>query len=355
MSDINALLSQLRLTRTDSELTGKGNLRRPLLVLIAAGVASVAGVAVWRSGAWSGPTTRPSLAAKNSPQTRQPATDLSAAAPLAVDSRNDTAVLNVSGYVVARRQATVSAKITARVTEVLINEGQQVEAGEVIARLDDTNLRANLVRDSAQLAQAEAAQRAAQTALKNESLLFERMVKQRDRGVGSQQDFDVAKGRYDAAQSTLEVATQTVAVAAAGLVIAQRNIEDTAVRAPFAGVITVKAAQPGEMVSPISAGGGFTRTGIGTIVDMASLEVNVDVSESFINRIVAGQPVSIRLNAYPDWAIAGHVITVVPTADRAKATVKVRIALGESDARILPDMGVRVSFLRYAPAGAPAH
>jgi multidrug resistance efflux pump len=142
------------------------------------------------------------------------------------------------------------------------------------------------------------------------------------------------------------VAVQTVAVADATLAIAQRNLDDTVVRAPFAGIVTVKAAQPGEMVSPVSAGGGFTRTGIGTIVDMGSLEVDVDVSESFINRITAGQPVTVRLNAYPDWSIAGRVITVVPTADRAKATVKVRIALDVSDARILPDMGARVSFLK---------
>ncbi|MGP1609944.1 MAG: efflux RND transporter periplasmic adaptor subunit, partial [Burkholderiales bacterium] len=247
-----------------------------------------------------------------------------------------------------RRQATVSAKLTARVTEVLIDEGQQVTEGEVIARLDDSNVRAVWVRDNAQLAQARASQRAAQSALANEELLFARMRLQRERSAGSLQDFDTAKARFEAAQAAVDVATQAVAVAEANLAIAQRNLDDTLVRAPFSGIVTVKAAQPGEMVSPVSAGGGFTRTGIGTIVDMASLEVDVDVSESFINRIAAGQPVLVQLNAYPDWDIEGHVITVVPTADRARATVKVRIALAVRDPRILPEMGARVSFLRGA-------
>ena len=116
-------------------------------------------------------------------------------------------------------------------------------------------------------------------------------------------------------------------------------------RAPFAGVVTVKAAQEGETVSPVSAGGGFTRTGIGTIVDMSSLEVEVDVNESFINRVTAGQRVDVRLNAYPDWQIGARVIAIVPTADRAKAAVRVRIGFDAIDERVLPQMGVRVSFL----------
>ena len=137
-------------------------------------------------------------------------------------------------------------------------------------------------------------------------------------------------------------------MARAGLGLAQRAQEDTIVRAPFAGVVTVKAAQPGEIVSPISAGGGFTRTGIGTIVDMASLEVEVDVSENFINRVRPGQRATIRLNAYPDWEIPAEVIAVIPTADRAKATVKVRVGFKQRDARVLPEMGARVAFLSDA-------
>ena len=284
-------------------------------------------------------------------ETADAAPERTSVAELAAPLRSEAApamdgiVLNASGYVVARRQATVSAKLTARVTEVLIDEGQHVAAGAVIARLDDTNLRANLARSRAQLAQAQAAWRAAELALANEQPLFTRTAQQLQRGTVSQQDYDTAKARIDAARAAFEIAAQTVAVAEAELAIAERNLDDTVVRAPFAGVVTVKAAQPGEMVSPVSAGGGFTRTGIGTIVDMGSLEVEVDVSESFINRIAAEQRVEIRLNAYPDWPLEGHVITVVPTAERAKATVKVRIALGTRDPRILPEMGARVSFM----------
>lgn len=259
---------------------------------------------------------------------------------------NDAAVLNASGYVVARRQATVSAKITARVTAVFIDEGQRVEDGQVIATLDDSNLQAARQQSLAQLEHAKATLRAARLAFSNEEPLFARVQQQVARGAGSNQDFDLARARKDAAEAALDIACKAVAVAEAALAVAERNLDDAVVRAPFSGIVTVKAAQPGEMVSPVSAGGGFTRTGIGTIVDMESLEVDVDVSESFINRVTAGQAVMVSLNAYPELALAGRVITVVPTADRNKATVKVRIAFEERDARILPDMAARVAFLR---------
>ena len=158
----------------------------------------------------------------------------------------------------------------------------------------------------------------------------------------SAQTFDTAKASYDAARTGLEVAARAVEVAEARLALAQRNLDDTVVRAPFAGIVTVKAAQEGEMVSPMSAGGGFTRTGIGTIVDMSSLEVEVDVSENFINRVVPQQPATVTLNAYPDWSIPARVIAIIPTADRAKATVKVRVGFDVGDPRVLPEMGARV-------------
>ena len=164
----------------------------------------------------------------------------------------------------------------------------------------------------------------------------------------SAQDFDNARAAFNAAESDYAVKQKAAEVARAGLGLAQRAQEDTIVRAPFAGVVTVKAAQPGEIVSPISAGGGFTRTGIGTIVDMASLEVEVDVNENFINRVRPGQRATIRLNAYPDWEIPAEVIAVIPTADRAKATVKVRVGFKQRDARVLPEMGARVAFLSDA-------
>jgi RND family efflux transporter MFP subunit len=259
-------------------------------------------------------------------------------------------LLDASGYVVARRQATVSSKITGKVLEVLIEEGQRVAASEVLARLDDSNARARLQQAGAQIAQAEANLQAAQIALTDARPIYRREEEERARALISAQDFDGAKATYNAAAAAYEVAQRAVAVARSSLVVAQRDEDDTVVRAPFAGVVTVKAAQPGEMVSPISAGGGFTRTGIGTIVDMDSLEVEVDVNENFITRVQPGQPVTIRLNAYPDWEIPGAVIAIIPTADRSKATVKVRVAFKQRDARILPEMGARVSFLQDARA-----
>jgi RND family efflux transporter MFP subunit len=256
-----------------------------------------------------------------------------------------SSMLDASGYVVARRQATVSSKITGKVVEVAIEEGQQVAVNEVIARLDAANANAQVAQATAQRRQAVAGLVAAQVAFDNAVPTFKRHQEQFDRGIVSAQDFDIAKAEYDSTRTKLDVAARAVEVADANLGLAQRNLDDTIVRAPFGGVVTVKAAQPGEMVSPVSAGGGFTRTGIGTIVDMESLEVEVDVSESFINRVTPGQDVTIVLNAYPDWQIPGRVIAIIPTADRAKATVRVRVALDERDARILPEMGVRVAFL----------
>jgi HlyD family secretion protein len=175
--------------------------------------------------------------------------------------------------------------------------------------------------------------------------MFERNRAQFAAAFVSAQAFDDAKASYDAARANLDVATRALGVAEASLAVAQRNLDDTVVRAPFGGIVTVKAAQEGEMVSPVSAGGGFTRTGIGTIVDMDSLEVEVDVSESFISRVETGQPVSITLNAYPDRRMPGRVIAIIPTADRAKATVKVRVGFEQPDGGVLPEMGARVAFL----------
>jgi RND family efflux transporter MFP subunit len=269
--------------------------------------------------------------------TAEPAPRDAAAAP--------SSVLDASGYVVARRQATVSSKITGKVVVVAIEEGQSVERDEIIARLDDTNARAAVAEAQAQLEQSRANLEAAAVAFANATPTFKRNEQQYARAVISAQAFDAAKTTFDDARTSVDVAKRAVGVAEARLALAQRNLDDTVVRAPFAGVVTVKAAQEGEMVSPVSAGGGFTRTGIGTIVDMASLEVEVDVSENFITRVSAGQRVSVRLNAYPDLAIPASVIAIVPTADRAKATVKVRVGFDENDARVLPEMGARVAFL----------
>ena len=254
-------------------------------------------------------------------------------------------LLDASGYIVARRQATVSSKVTGKVVKVMLEEGQRVEAGQVIALLDDSNWRAALDQSKAQLQQAEANVASAQTAFDDAKPIFERAGKQKVAAVISAESYDESRAQFDVAHHNLLIAESGLEAARAGVEVAQRALADTVIRAPFAGIVTEKTAQPGEMVSPVSAGGGFTRTGIGTIVDMDSLEVEVDVSENFINRVRPQQPVTIKLNAYPDWDIPGSVIATIPTADRAKATVKVRIAIKQRDPRIIPEMGARVACL----------
>jgi RND family efflux transporter MFP subunit len=261
-------------------------------------------------------------------------------------------VLDATGYITARRLATVSAKVTGRVQTVTIEEGMRVEEGQVLATLDDTDARASRALAAARLESSRSQLAEIRANLAN----AEREAKRQDdlvaRKLASAQAADDARTVATALRARLESASREVAVAERQLAIADIDLDNTIVRAPFGGVITVKAAQPGEIISPLSAGGGFTRTGIGTIVDMDSLEIQVDVNENFINRVVPGQPVEATLNAYPDWKIPAEVIAIIPTADRSKATVKVRIALKEKDARIVPDMGVRVAFLEERKADA---
>ena len=259
-------------------------------------------------------------------------------------------VLDATGYVTARRQATVSAKITGKVRDVHIEEGQHVAAGEILATLDDSEAlvevdlrRAEVASARAQLAQAEAESANAE----RESVRAQELA---DKKLISIAALDTARTQTEALRARASSQKSAVSVADQALKAAQVQLDNTIVRAPFAGVVTVKAAQPGEMISPISAGGGSIRTGIGTIVDMDSLEIQVDVSEAYINRVQPDQKVEAVLNAYPDWRIPAEVIAIVPTADRSKATVKVRIALGVKDPRIVPEMGVRVAFLESKPA-----
>ena len=268
-------------------------------------------------------------------------------------------MLDASGYVTARRQATVSAKITGKVTEVLIEEGMRVREGAVLARLDDTEARAQLDLARAQLAAARSQLAEVRAQLEQAERDYTRQRGLYDRGLVSPQSIDAALAQRDMLRARLASTQEQINVAEESVSVAQVQLDNTVIRAPFGGVVVAKSAQPGEMISPISAGGGFTRTGIGTIVDMDSLEIQVDVNEAYINRVAAGQPVEATLNAYPDWKIPGEVIAIIPTADRTKATVKVRIAIKSKDSRIVPDMGVRVGFLepkaaQGAPAPAPA-
>ena len=262
----------------------------------------------------------------------------------------NTAVLNASGYVVARREATVSSKVTGKIAEILIEEGMVVAEGQLLARLDDESLKPSLVLAQRQL-DAARKERAEVEVRHAEALrTLTRVTGMRERNAISEADLDRAQSEAAALAARLEALAGTAAVAEATVRVREQEIEDLYVRAPFPGVIVSKDAQPGEMVSPVSAGGGFTRTGIATLVDMDSREIEVDVNESFINRVAAGQPAEAVLDAYPDWVIPSHVINIVPTADRQKATVKVRIAFDALDPRILANMGVKVTFLEVRAA-----
>jgi HlyD family secretion protein len=261
------------------------------------------------------------------------------------------AVLNASGYVTARRRATVSSKVTGKVMEIFVEEGKAVQRGQILARLDDSQLRAMRSVEQAQLASAQKAAAENEARLKEAELTLGRRQQLVKEKVISKAELDSAEAEVDSLKARIAMAHQQVEVAQRQLDARQTDLNDMVVRAPFDGVAISKDAQPGEMISPVSAGGGFTRTGICTIVDMSSLEIEVDVSESYINRVKPGQPVEAVLDAYPEWRIPSKVITSVPSADRQKATVRVRIAFDQLDPRILPDMGVKVSFLSEAPPG----
>ena len=261
-------------------------------------------------------------------------------------------VLDASGYVVARRQATVSAKITGLLTEVGIEEGMTVADGQVLARLDDANARRALELAEARLVAARRQLEEIEVRLREAGLDLGRIRDLVGAGVASRAALDTAAAERDSQAARLAAARADVEVAEREVDLRGQDLEDTLIRAPFDGVAVSKDAQPGEIVSPMSAGGGFTRTGIGTIVDMSSLEIEVDVNEAFIQRVRPEQPVVATLQAYPEWQIPARVITTVPAADRQKATVKVRIAFEElGDPRILPDMGVKVSFQSEAEPG----
>jgi RND family efflux transporter MFP subunit len=270
-----------------------------------------------------------------------------------------SAVLNASGYVVARRRATVSSKVTGKVLDVLIEEGHPVKEGQVVAHLDDTQAQASLNLAEAQLAAAKKGYAEDEAKLKEAELNLQRRQQLLKEQVVGKAEVDEMQSIVDSTKARIAYSQQQIGVAERQVELQKTNLADTVVHAPFGGIVISKDAQPGEMISPVSAGGGFTRTGIGTIVDMSSLEIEVDVNETYINRVEPGQKVEATLDAYPDWRIPAHVITTIPSADRQKATVKVRIAFDAAsgagkgqplDSRILPDMGIKVSFLRDAPA-----
>jgi len=330
MSSPTPSLDDLRIERS-----GKSDAPPRLLLLAVAGVVAVViAVAFWL-------LTRPKAVAVHTAIARE-----------VVLTSGDRTVLNASGYVTARRAATVSSKITGKVTEVLVEEGIVVKEGQILARLDDTNVTASLHLARAQWASAQSALEETRVRLKEAEQELQRQTDLARGKVATQADFDHAAAAAAAYKARLEQQQADATVAERTVAIWQQQLEDTVIRAPFAGIVTSKNAQPGEMISPMSSGG-FTRTGICTVVDMESLEIEIDVNESYINRVQPGQPVEATLYAYADWKIPCKVIAIIPTADRDKSTVKVRVSFDKLDPRILPEMAVKVAF-REAAGAVPA-
>lgn len=329
MDNKGELLNQLRIDRNKVEPPS----RVPWIVALVALVLLSAAAAWW----WM------------SSQRSFEVSEVTAIAPSAGGSGAAT-VLQATGYVTARRQATVSAQITGTLSEVLIEEGEHVEEGQVLARLDDTAQQANLAQARAQVAQARAQVGQFDAQLKQARRDLVRVQDLVGRKLVSAQAVEAKQTEVDSLIAQLNAQRSAVDLAQAQLRSVQVQLDYTTVRAPFSGVVIAKAAQVGEIISPLSAGGGFTRTGVGTIVDMDSLEIEVDVNESYINRVEPNAPAEAVLDAYQDWTIPARVIAIIPTADRGKATVKVRVGLEQKDPRILPDMGARVSFMEEKSA-----
>ncbi len=331
MSDLTNDLAALRIER-DDETPGRPWLKWILLIVLAGAVAAAA----W----W--------WLTRERPVTVQVATVTSRGAGV------QAAVLNASGYVTARRRATVSSKVTGKVVEINVEEGMAVREGQVLARLDDASARAALALAEAQAESARRAVTENEVRLAEARLTLGRVEKLVERGLATPADLDGARATVDSGVARIDALRQQVTVAERQADVQRTELDNMVIRAPFSGVAISRVALPGEMVSPVSAGGGFTRTGISTIVDMSSIEIEVEVNESYINRVSRGQAVTAVLDAYPDWEIAARVITTIPAADRQKATVLVRIGFDALDPRILPDMGVKVTFLRPGDEDAAA-
>lgn len=271
------------------------------------------------------------------------ATEVATVAVRRVVTGESATVLNATGYVEPRRLSTISSKVTGKITEVLVEEGMKVKKDQVLARLDTTNIEASLRLATAQLEVSRTAVKETKVRKREADLELKRVAKLMKEGISTQAELDTATAAYDAQVALLERQNEEIKVSQRQIELWQQEMDDREIRAPFDGVVVDKNAQPGEMISPMSSGG-FTRTGICTIVDMNSLEIEVDVNEAYINRVQPDMPVEAKLDAYPDWKIPCKVIAIIPTADRNKATVKVRIGFNQLDPRLLPDMGVKVAF-----------
>lgn len=323
MNDKIARLAELQI---DREAAPEGRSRWSLIVLAFLGFAAVVAIVIWAFGSNPVAVTIESVR-------------------LTQSGGSAASVLDASGYVVARRQATVSSKIAGKILEVLVEEGVRVEKDQIVAYLDDSAQIAQLNLARAQLSSAKAALNETKAQLRQAELDLTRSTELLARNLTSRADFDAATANAETLRARLAAGHENVTVAKRRVDVSKDQLNNTVIRAPFAGVVVTKNAQPGEMISPISAGGGFTRTGICTIVDMDSLEIEVDVNEAYIQRVRPDQTVTATLDAYQNWKIPARVIAIVPTADRQKATVRVRIGFLERDQRIFRDMGVKVAFL----------
>ena len=343
VNDKSELLQQLKIDRNQAPVAAGIKLWQLILVVVLC-----VAVAIWLTLKFAVAPTSQTPQISNSKTQAVTSSGTAQAnntptSPKVSKSLDNNSILNSSGYITARRMATVSSEVMGLITEVNVEEGMEVEQGQILARLDDAIAKVNYDYAVAQIAVLEARRKSIVANLDEAKSTYQRVL-------NNSYSSDADRTRTFAAQQSLlanqESAEADLLLAKIEVRRQQERLDDHTIRAPFGGVVTQKNAQPGEIVAPSSAGGGFTRTGICTIVDMSSLEIEVDVNESFIGRVYPGQKVEATLDAYPDWIIPASVIATIPTADRAKATVQVRIQIELNDARILPDMGVKVGFLK---------
>jgi HlyD family secretion protein len=341
MDDKTQLLRSLAINRGEVAKTPAAAARRrwPALAAGLVLMAAAAGPVVWFA-----PVLLPAKGVDRESAVPQPAPP---PPPTAVAEPRRPGSLIASGYVVARRKATVAAEVTGKVVDLLVDEGMQVEAGQVLARLDSVLVEKDLALAQSRAEAADAAAAAIAADLRDAERIFNRTQTLSQKSFASEADLTKAEAKTAVLRAQLRQAQAQLATARLDAQRTAAMLDKHQIRAPFAGVVVERSAQPGEMISPMSAGG-FTRTGICTIVDMDSIEIEVDVNEAFIGRVHAGTGVDAVLDAYPDWTVPGAVIAIVPTANREKATVKVRIGLKQKDPRILPDMAVKVTFREEA-------
>jgi RND family efflux transporter MFP subunit len=344
MDDRTKLLHSLAIDRTAGAARPRGRVR-PLWTIAALAALIVAGAALWlafpRSDASHRAAAAAAVVSESAPAPRPPAAERASSAP----ARAKPGGLTASGYVVARRKATVAAEITGKVTEVMIEEGMVVEGGQVLARIKSRLTETDLALAQSRAKAADAAASAIAAELHDAERIHDRTRNLAQKNFASEADMTRTEARVNVLRAQLNQARAQVETAKLEAQRVGEVLEQHSIRAPFSGVVVDRSAQAGEMISPLSAGGSFTRTGICTIVDMDSIEVEVDVNEAFIGRVHKDGAVAAVLDAYPDWTIPAYVIAIVPTANREKATVRVRIGFRQKDRRILPDMAVKVTFL----------